>query len=69
MRSPEPKLKPNLRRDWEATWELLDANCDGSISQEELVIALEACGMKLSPWELRDMIEKADTNGDGASEP
>jgi len=40
----------------EKTWALLDADGDGSITQEELCIALEACGMKLAPWELREVI-------------
>jgi len=49
----------------QVTWELLDANEDGSITQDELCLALESCGIKLAPFELRDMIEAADANGDG----
>ena len=49
----------------QATWELLDANGDGSISREELCLALESCGIKLARWELRDMMDQADANGDG----
>ena len=43
------------------TWKLLDANGDGTITQDELCIALEACGMKLAPWELRDMMDQASS--------
>ena len=49
----------------QATWELLDVNGDGSISREELCLALESCGIKLARWELRNMMDEADANGDG----
>ena len=50
----------------QATWELLDVNGDGSISREELCLALESCGIKLARWELRNMMDQADANGDGS---
>ncbi len=47
------------------TWKTLDADQSGSIDMEELKAALSQLGIRMAPWELRDMMKAADTNGDG----
>lgn len=51
--------------DLQQTWAILDMDGDGVITKNELVVALEACGIKMAPWELRDMMEQADADGNG----
>jgi hypothetical protein len=31
------------------------------------MVGLEACGMRLAPFELREMMEQADRDGDGVT--
>ncbi|KAI8894306.1 hypothetical protein BC833DRAFT_512282, partial [Globomyces pollinis-pini] len=42
-----------------------DIDGSGTISEEELLIAMESLGMKLSTKQIRFMIRELDINGDG----
>merc|ERR1712166_12089 len=45
-------------------WSFFDINEDGCINCDELKSGLDSVGIHLAPWELREMMEIADTDGD-----
>jgi len=46
------------------TWNVFDTDASGCITAEELKSGLERVGIRLAPWELRQMVEVADVNKD-----
>jgi len=47
------------------SWKELDTDKDGFVTSLEIKDMLESVGYRLAPWELRELVELADTDKDG----
>jgi len=60
-----PKLSPQQAQELRMTFDVMDADGNGSVTKEELKSMLYGLGEMVSDEYVEDMINKADTNRDG----
>jgi Ca2+-binding EF-hand superfamily protein len=60
-----PKLSPQQAQELRMTFDVMDADGNGSVTKEELKSMLYGLGEMVSDEYVEDMIAKADTNRDG----
>ncbi|XAR56068.1 hypothetical protein NMG60_11036372 [Bertholletia excelsa] len=59
------RAKDNNKTELEGIFSTFDKNKDGFITKQELRESLKNMGMQVTETEVADMVEKADSNGDG----
>lgn len=65
MASFDDDSEENLKEQLQLAFKTFDKNDDGKISLEELKYALQNIGEKFTEEEVKEMLESADSNGDG----